>query len=275
MKRPNENFGKLSLIVAVLSIAALVPLVLTGFIATPGERQKIAVGNAPVNIEELMKRVLQLNQNKEHQKAIDLLLSTVDKQGEDSILRTLLVQTFDLFLENEIKLGQKDIQKNPRNMAAYVRVSGALELVGDKFRAMEILLTGLRHNSNSSEIWMKIGRLELKASRDQEALDVFREVTRLDGKNSDAYNNAAYILVRTEQCDADDLKEAEQFANSARKLDPKNPEYLDTLAEVHFKQGNTKMAQTLIEEAIKIAPEKDALKNQLRRFKGDRSFRSE
>jgi cytochrome c-type biogenesis protein CcmH/NrfG len=122
---------------------------------------------------------------------------------------------------------------------------------------------------------MRIGKMELKASRGNEVLDVFREVVRLDGKNSDANNNAAYLLVRTDNCDADDLKEAEKFATNARKLDPKNPEYLDTLAEVVFKQGNTKMAQSLIEEALKLSPEKDALKNQLRRFKGETSLQSE
>lgn len=275
MRRLNENFGRLSLIIAVLSITALVPLVLTGFIAASGERQKIVTEAAPLDVEDLVKQVLRLNQHKEHQKAIDLLLATVDKQGEDSILRALLIQTFDLFLENEIKLGQNDIERNPLNMAAYARVSGALELVGDKFRAMEILLNGLRHNPNSPEIWMKVGRLELKANRDHEALDIFREVIRLDTKNSDAYNNAAYILVRTDHCNANDLKEAEKLATSARKLDPKNPEYLDTLAEVHFRRGNAKMAQALIEEALKLAPDKDALKDQLRRFKGDTSLRSQ
>jgi hypothetical protein len=48
------------------------------------------------------------------------------------------------------------------------------------------------------------------------------------------------------------------------------------LAEIHFKQGNSKMAQSLIEEAIKLAPEKDSLKIQLLRFKGDTtSFQAE
>lgn len=272
MERPTKNIGKLS-IITVLSIMALLPL-FTGFIAISGEKLKALKSDETVNIESLMKSVLELNQKKQHQKAIDLLLSTADRQGEDSVLKTLLVQTFDLFLENEIKQGQKDIIANPNNMASYIRVSGALELVGDKFRAMEILLNGLRHNPNSSDLWMKIGRLELKGNREHEALDVFREVTRLDGKNSDAFNNAAYILVQTENASLGDLKEAEKLATSARKLDPKNPEYLDTLAEVHFKQGNTKMAQSLIEEALKLAPEQDDLKNQLRRFKSDTSFQA-
>ena len=272
MRRPTNNLGKLS-IITVLSIVAMLPI-FTGFIAT-NEKHKAAKGSESFNIEDLMKQVLALNQKNQHQKAIDLLLATGDKQNDNPILRTLLVQTFDLFLENQIKMSQKEIESNPRDIASYIRLSGALELVGDRFRAMEILLNGLHYDANSPALWMKIGRLELKAERKNEALDVFREVTRIDGKNSDAFNNAAYILVRTDKCGAADLKEAEMRANNARKLDPKNPEYLDTLAEVFYKQGKAKMAQSLIEEALKLAPERDGLKDQLRRFRGDKSFDAE
>ncbi len=273
MRRPNRNIGKLS-IIAVLSVIALTPF-FTGFITMPGHRQGDLKERGSVDIEGLMKKVIELNQKNQHQKSIDLLLAAVEKEDEGSIVRTLLTQTFDVFLESEIRLGQKAIKNNPKDIGSYLRLSGALELVGDKFRAMEVLLNGISQKPSSSDLWMKIARLELKADRQNEALDVFREVTRLDGKNSDAYNNAAYILVRTDNCDADDLKEAEKLAASARKLDPKNPEYLDTLAEVFYRQGNAKMARSLIEEALKISPNHDSLKNQLRKFKGDQSLHAQ
>lgn len=260
---------------SVLLIAVVVPIAITGFISTPGEKHTVANEGSTINIQALMKRVLQLNQKKEHQKAIELLLSALDKQKEDSFLRTLLVQTFDLFLEEEIRQGQKDIKKNKRDGSAYNRVAGALELLGDNFRAMEVLLNGLGQNQKAVELWMKVARLELKANRNLEALDVFREVIRLDRKNSDAYNNAAYILARYENCEVKDLKEAEKLAERACKLDPKNPSYIDTLAEVHFRRGHQKQAQTLIEEAIKLAPHKDELKDQLKRFSKESTLHAE
>lgn len=247
-------------------IVALVPIIMTGFIATPSERGQKSE-HQPVNIEALMKSVMDLNKQKKHQKAIDLLLAVTDQQKDDALLRALLVQTFDLFLEDEIKLGQKAIQKNPVDQAGYYRVSGALELMGDNARAMEILLGGLQFHRQSSDMWMKIARLELKAHRDMEALDVFKEVIRLDHKNGDAYNNAAYILTQQKNGSEKDLKEAEHLATMARKLNPKNPEYLDTLAEVHFKQGRRDQAQTLMEEAVRLAPDNDIFKNQLKKYK--------
>jgi len=239
---------------------------MTGFLSLETARANLDA-EEPVHIETLMKRVLELNKQKKHQKAIDLLLEVTDKQKEDAFLQALLVQTFDLFLEDEIKQGQKAIQKNPLDKSGYYRVSGALELLGDNARAMEILLGGLLFHRKSGDIWMRIGRLELKAHRDMEAFDVFKEVIRLDNKNSDAYNNAAFILAHRENSSQKDLKEAERLANAAHKLDPKNPDYLDTLAEVYFKQGNRNTAQTLMKEAIKLAPEKNTFKEQLKKYK--------
>jgi Flp pilus assembly protein TadD len=269
MKRLMCTSNKRPFLRPLLIGLAAIQLVLAGFMSMPSEYSSVSTDDATVDIEGLMKQVLELNHNKEHQKAMDLLLAAIDNQREDSMLRTLLVQTFDLFLEQEIKQGQSDIIKNRQDIKAYNRVAGALELLGDNFRAMEILLNGVNASPKSPELWMKIARLELKSNRDMEALDVFREVTRLDKKNSDAYNNAAYILARSQESDGEDLQEAEKLAGNARKLDPKNPEYLDTLAEVHFRQGRQKMALSLIEEAIKLAPRQDALKNQLKRFRGD------
>jgi Flp pilus assembly protein TadD len=250
----------------VLLITAFIPILLTSFLSMSGEKRQ--PGNSSIiDLEGLITRVTQLNQQKKHQKAIDLLLEVVNKQKEDSLLKTLLVHTFDLFLEDVVRQGQKDFQKNRQDNAAYNQVAGALELLGDNFRAMEILLAGIQHNNKSVDLWMKIARLELKAHRDMEAFDVFREIIKLNTKNSEAYNNAAYILARSENSNARDLHEAEKLATNARKLDPKNAEYIDTLAEVHFKQGNLRMAQTLMEEAIKLAPNNDGFKEQLKRFK--------
>lgn len=233
----------------------------------PGQSQALATEkNGIIDIEALMKKVLKLNQQKKHQEAVDLLMAAMEKNQEDSLLRTLLMQTFEMFLEDEVRFGQQDIQENKHNVSAYVRVAGALELMGDNFRAMEFLINGVSINPAAPELWMKVGKLEHKANRSLEALDIFKEVIRLDKKSGDAYNNAAFILAQSERLNAEDLKLAESYAESARKLDPKNPEYLDTLAEVNFRKGDPEQAQALIKEAIKLAPERDSFKNQLRRF---------
>lgn len=218
--------------------------------------------NDVMNIDELIKKVSEFNEKEEHQKAIDLLLKYVEDQKEDSLLKVLLVQTFDLFLTDEIKRGQEQIKKNRKDQKAYLSVSGALELMGDDFRAMEILLNGIAQVS-SPDLWMKIANLELKAGRAMEALDVYLEVTRLDSHNALALNNAAFILASAAKSRDDDLVEAEKLAKKAMKIEPKNPQYMDTLAEVYFRKGERVSAQNLIKEAIKLAPDNEKFKNRL------------
>lgn len=267
MKAHRTSQGKGQAYKVALVAFALIQFALAGFMAGSKERHLSASGEDLVDVEKTINQIHELNQKGLHQQAIDLLLSSLDKQPEDSLVRALLVQTFDLFLEQEIRDGQRAIAKNRRDIAAYTRLAGALELSGDAFRAMEILLTALPENQKSVDVWTKIARLELKAGREREALDVFREVIRLDNSNSDAINNAAYLLARSPDSRPAELDEAYQLALKAHKLDKKNPQYLDTLAEVQFRKGNQKEAVDLIEEALKLAPEQDSLRHQLSRFR--------
>jgi tetratricopeptide (TPR) repeat protein len=236
----------------------------SGFLAPSSHEQE----GSFKDVSSLIQQINILNQHKDHTKALKVLLSALENEPEDSFLKAILVQTFDLFLEEEVHDAKVAIQKNPNNIMGYSRMADSLELLGDRSRAMEILLVGMSKNHRSADLWMAIARLELKAGRDMEALDVFHEVIKLDCKNSDAYNNAAYILARAQKSNKIDLKRAENLALNARKLDPKNPRYLDTLAEVHFRQGKQKQALELIKEAIKLAPREGRFKDQLARFKG-------
>jgi tetratricopeptide (TPR) repeat protein len=249
---------------SIFSFLALLYFIGSGFLAPLNQEQEVS----NTDIDSIIQRVHGLNQHKKHAKALEVLLAAVEEEPQNSLLRAILVQTFDLFLEEEVHEAQLSIQKNPKNITGYSRMAESLELLSDGTRAMEILLVGIGKNPHSVDLWMAIARLELKAGRDTEALDVLEEVIRLDSKNSDAYNNAAYILARAQRSNKADLKKAENLAINARKLDPKNPRYLDTLAEVNFRQGKQKEALELINQAIKLAPLEGRFKEQLVRFQG-------
>jgi tetratricopeptide (TPR) repeat protein len=263
MKRSVYHFAKFRCF-AFVGFVALVCFVGGGFLVPLNHEEEGSFKDIGLVIQQ----VNVLNQHKDHTKALKVLLSALEDEPEESLLRAILVQTFDLFLEEEVHDAQASIQKNPNNITGYSRMAESLELLGDRSRAMEILLVGISKNPHSADLWMAIARLELKAGRDLEALDVFQEVIRLNPKNSDAYNNAAYVLARAQKSNNVDLKRAESLAINARKLDPKNPRYLDTLAEVNFRQGKQKEALELIKEAIKLAPRDGRFKDKLVRFQG-------
>jgi len=247
----------------------LVPplMLLMGLITNPPrESNEIQKQNGVVDVDALIKKVKTLNQEKKHQKAIDLLTTALDQENPDSLLKPLLLQTFDLFLENEIRAGEQEIKANTKNIKAYLKTASALELLDSRYKALELLVAGISINPEAHELWMKIGKLEHKSERNFEAFDVYKEVIRLDPENSDAYNNAAFVLAKAPKTRPKDLENALTLIIRARKLDPENPEYLDTMAEIVFRQGNPAEAQNLIKEAIKKAPSKDIFKAQLKRF---------
>jgi len=247
--------------------ALALPFLLMGLITMPRQASReIQEEKGVINVDALIKKVNTLNHQKKSEQSIELLLLALDQQGEDSLLRPLLLQTFDLFLENEIRNGEQEISKNRKNIQAYAKTASALELMGNRYRALEVLVDGASINPQSPELWMKIGRLEHKSARDWDALDVFKEVIRLDPKNSNAYNNAAFVVAKTKNAGSKDLQNALNFALNANKLNPDNPEFIDTLAEIEFRQGNPLQAQNLIKQAIKLAPQKDFFKVQLKRF---------
>jgi len=248
-------------------LVLLLQVSLLGFIAMPHQSRLEAFGkDGRVNFDKLMAQVMKLNKEKQHQAALDLILSALNQQKEDGLLRHLLLQTFELYLNDEVKYGQADIKANAKDVAAYGRVASAYELLDDNFRAMETLLTGIAYNPSATDLWMKIGKMEHKLGRNEGALDLFKEVTRLDPRQSDAYNNIAYLLAQSQDCTVLDLKKAEDFAKKARALDPKNAEYIDTLAEIHFKQGDHELAQNLLKEAIRLEPHKESFKSHLQRL---------
>jgi tetratricopeptide (TPR) repeat protein len=66
------------------------------------------------------------------------------------------------------------------------------------------------------------------------------------------------------------LNDALELSQKAIALAPKNPAYLDTLAEVHFQKGNRERAVELIKQCIELAPDNDYFRKQRDRFeKGD------
>lgn len=258
-------------------------LMFTGIIAVSGSKNGISheegLKDNPTTakeIESVIQEVLSLNKTNRHQEAVEVLLKTIERQPKDSLLRAMLVQTFELFLEDEINAGHEQLAHDQKNGDAYSRVANALYLLGNDDKAAEILLNGLDVAPNSTKMWMKLAQIEMERNRKNsknEALDIFLEVVRLDPNHADALNNAAAILSRSEKPRPGDLEKAKTLADKALKIDPKNPDYLDTLAEIYFRQGNKEKALALIEEAIERAPDRLILKSQLERFKAQESVK--
>ena len=62
------------------------------------------------------------------------------------------------------------------------------------------------------------------------------------------------------------LDRARQWAERATELAPEEPNYLDTLAEVHFHQGNRDEAVRRSKRCLELAPRLETFHKQFERF---------
>lgn len=84
-------------------------------------------------------------------------------------------------------------------------------------------------------------------------------------------NNAAWQIATGRDPDPELLAVAERLARRAVAVTGrKDPNILDTLAEVYFQRGETARAVDVIEEAIALAPGEAYYREQRRRFLGER-----
>ncbi|MCS7049883.1 MAG: hypothetical protein NZ483_11405 [Verrucomicrobiae bacterium] len=81
--------------------------------------------------------------------------------------------------------------------------------------------------------------------------------------SAELHNNLAWLLAVSRVR----LDEALHHAQRAVELEPRQPAYLDTLAEVHFQRGDRQKALELIARCIELDPESTYFRDQEQRFR--------
>ncbi|WP_428939763.1 BTAD domain-containing putative transcriptional regulator [Fontivita pretiosa] len=111
--------------------------------------------------------------------------------------------------------------------------------------------------------------LLVDAGRRDDALKAFQSTcaqqrAELEHNPDDAslLNELAWLCARCDQ----NLPEALELAQRAVMMEPDNPAYLDTLAEVHFRMGNAAEAVRLETRALELDPGDEFMLEQLQRF---------
>jgi len=81
-------------------------------------------------------------------------------------------------------------------------------------------------------------------------------------RNASCHNNLAWMSVVCRR----QMEEALAHSQKAVELDPKNPAFLDTLAEIRFQRKEIKEAVELMKKCIQLAPKAGYFRKQLKRF---------
>lgn len=100
-----------------------------------------------------------------------------------------------------------------------------------------------------SVIYATLADVRVESGEWEEARSDYERALRLNRDNHNALNNYAYYITLHEE-EEKRLSDALDMAKRALALEPENPSYLDTLAWIYFKTGNSAAAKEYIEQAL-------------------------
>jgi len=96
-----------------------------------------------------------------------------------------------------------------------------------------------------------------------QAMDVYKNIIKIDKNNYNAYNSLAYLIAKN----GGNLNEAQKYANKAVAASPENPAYLDTIGYIYMKKGRVKEAMKYLYEARKRMPVSEEIQEHINELK--------
>ncbi|MEI6806449.1 MAG: hypothetical protein WCK49_08095 [Myxococcaceae bacterium] len=139
----------------------------------------LAATDAPMRAEtQFLERSQALTQKHDYVAALTILDQGLLLYPSSELLIAAFRKNSELYIVHEISTGYQQIDKNSHDVKAYVRVSEAFSLAGERLKALEVLTEGTFENPKSSVLWSAIGKLEQTAGRLAEANSAFEEAKR-------------------------------------------------------------------------------------------------
>jgi superkiller protein 3 len=131
----------------------------------------------------------------------------------------------------------------------------------DSYRAL------LELNPNDAYAYAALGNTHYEMREIDASIATYQKAIDLNPRDHRSMNNLAWVFAM----ESIRVQDGVRLSRRSLRLRPGSPTYLDTLAELHFKQGDATRALGLIERALKVADEENAslvehLKRQQARF---------
>jgi tetratricopeptide (TPR) repeat protein len=180
--------------------------------------------------------------------------------GQWPLLRCLRTSTSNLGIEGYLRRACLIHKTRARGLIALGNIDEALE----EIRLSCAALPG------EVELALDIVPLLEKAGRPQAADRLFAEVFAANRAVCSDFPRSGehhHRLARLAAGCRRSLDEGRKHAEQAIALDPDNPDYLSTLADIHHQRGNRREAIELAERALRLAPKQDQFRRQLERFR--------
>ncbi len=127
----------------------------------------------------------------------------------------------------------------------------------------------LKEKPLEAKIWFALSTLYIETGQEKKALSALNQAHNLNPKDPETLNNLAWLLLTIKDKNLRNYPQALQLAQRAAATTPL-PYILDTLAEAHWRQGDSTMAIALEEKILHILNSADNLDHyteQLLKFK--------
>ena len=133
----------------------------------------------------------------------------------------------------------------------------------------KVLLERMEKEPDNLTIYYNLAMVCQQIGDNREAILYYDRIVEKDHRQVGAINNLAWLLATGVDADPDELRRALNLARRAVELKP-DPEFLDTLAEVCFVNGNRDEAVKVIKRAIeKATGNRNYYEGQLKKFLGE------
>jgi len=125
-----------------------------------------------------------------------------------------------------------------------------------------------RLDPTDAHVWMRLGQAYAQMGRGQDALDSLERGLESDPANAGILNDMGWLYATVEPPTLRDPAKAIAYAQRAVEASGgTDANILDTLAEAYFANREFDKAIETEERALEIAPEQEALQNQLVKFR--------
>ena len=236
---------------------------------------------------------------KEPARAVNLLRGAIEKTPDNARFHFLLgAALVQMNLRDEaIRAYEKVVSLSPDWLDGYIRLGALLEAQGRdkdaialyekaggldsndiemkiriaklhnsrgrKDTANKILLDLLKKNPRSSRVLVELGVFLWENRQPKESKMVFMQVLEIDKNSAPALNRLAWFHRK----DQEGLEHGIKLSKRSLEIQPDTPAYLDTLAELYYRNGESVKALPLIQRAIELDPGSRYFRLQLEKFK--------
>jgi tetratricopeptide (TPR) repeat protein/cytoskeletal protein CcmA (bactofilin family) len=158
---------------------------------------------------------------------------------------------------------QKALDLEPKNSDFIMGLVMALVEKKELDKSLELLLSIVEREKGNPKVFFSLCNVYTKKGYFTVATGHCEKSFELDNNNFITMNRLAWLYAKKRI----KLKKAFELSSLTLKAFPKQDEYIDTLSEILYVQGETKKAMEKIQEAIKLVPDNPYYKQQLWKFK--------